>query len=202
MHLWIAKMTIEIAERRTIYKGWTQLIVATICLPDGRRVNREIEDHGNAVCVLPYDPQRKTAILVRQFRAPVYLATHKTDTLEAIAGILEEPDAMAAARREANEEAGLRLGALEHVATCWTMPGISTEQMTLYLSCYGESDRIGPGGGCADEHECITAVEVDLPDLITLADTGDLADMKTFVLVQALKLRRPDLFAAAGPKSA
>ncbi len=39
-------------------------------------------------------------------------------------------------RREALEEGGLRLGALEHVATVWSMPGVSTERMALYLAEY------------------------------------------------------------------
>ena len=103
-------------------------------------MRREVEDHGAAVCVLPYDPVRRTAILVRQFRAPVFLAAEQEELLEAIAGLVS-PDPAACGRREAMEEAGLALHAVEHVASVWTMPGVSTEFMHLYLAPYGR--RIG-----------------------------------------------------------
>ena len=48
--------------------------------------------------------------------------------------------------------------------------------------------------GIVDEDEDITAVELKLAELAALADTGKLADIKTLVLVQTLRLRRPDLF--------
>jgi nudix-type nucleoside diphosphatase (YffH/AdpP family) len=163
-------------------------------LPDGRIVKREIEDHGSAVCVLPYDPVRRMAILVRQFRAPVFFSAQQEETLEAVAGILEETDPAACARREAHEEAGLALRSLEPVASAWTMPGISTERMFFYLAPYGLKDRVADGGGVAAEHECISVVEMTLADVAALSDTGHLVDLKTLVLAQALRLRHPDLF--------
>ena len=75
------------------------------------------------------------------------------------------------------------------------MPGVSTERMHLYLAPYGEADRAGPGGGVPDEHEHTTVVEMALGALAAMADSGRLDDMKTLVLVQTLRLRRPDLFA-------
>jgi nudix-type nucleoside diphosphatase (YffH/AdpP family) len=145
--------------------------------------------------VLPYDPARRVAILVRQFRVPVFMVNQAEDTLEAIAGILESDDPFACARREAMEEAGLRLTRLEPVASAWTMPGVSTECMHLYLAPYAEADRVGPGGGLAQEHEDTRVMELTLSGLAALADAGRLDDMKTLVLVQTLRLRRPDLFA-------
>src|SRR5437588_1596204 len=147
-------MSCEITHIDTIYEGWSRYLIATVALPDGETVRREIEDHGRAVGILPYDPRRRTAILVRQFRAPIFYAERHADTLEAIAGIVErsDPDPAACARREAFEEAGLRLHALEHVTTAWTMPGISTERMDLYLAACAPADREGDGGGVAGEH--------------------------------------------------
>jgi len=88
------------------------------------------------------------------------------------------------------QEAGLELGELEPVAAGWTMPGISTERMHLYLATYRGRAREGRGG--VDEDEDI--IELSLAQLAALADTGKLADIKTLVLVQTLRLRRPDLF--------
>ena len=177
---------------KTVHTGWAKFLVAKVRLADGRSFRREIEDHGAAACVLPYDPERRTAVLVRQLRVPVYYITGEAHTLEAIAGIIEETDPAETARREAHEEAGIELGAIEAVAEGWTMPGISTERMHFYLANYRGRVREEPGG--ADEDEEITAVELSLDELVRLADHGGLADAKTLVLVQTLRLRRPDLF--------
>ena len=178
-------MAIEILNVETVYKGWSSFMIATVRLADGRTIRREIEHHGVAVVVLPYDPERRTAILVRQFRAPVLYAENRQDMLEAIAGKLDETDPEAATRREAMEEAGLKLGRLEAVGTVWSMPGISTERMSLYLAPYTQADRIGPGGGLAEEHEDIIVVELPLAELAAAADAGRLIDLKTLVLTQA-----------------
>ncbi|SRR5258708_16181696 len=187
-------MAIEITSVKAIYEGWAKYLVATVRLPDGQIVMREIEDHGTAACVLPYDMQRKTAILVEQFRAPVMFATRRPKMLEAIAGTMDEADPIATARREAFEEAGLQIDTLEPVTTAWTMPGISTERMSLFLAPYTQCNRIGAGGGLRHEHEMITVREIPLSDLADMADSERLDDMKTLLLVPTLRLRHPKLF--------
>jgi nudix-type nucleoside diphosphatase (YffH/AdpP family) len=187
-------MTIQFEDIRTIHAGWARFLLATIRLPNGQTIRREIEDHGAAVAVLPYDARRKTAILVQQFRAPAWLAAKQEETLEAIAGSVEGPDPSACARREALEEAGLKLDTLEYLFAGWTMSGVSTERMHFFLSPYREADRVGSGGGLASEHEFITVVELALGELADMADAGRLDDAKTLLLVQTLRLRRPELF--------
>jgi nudix-type nucleoside diphosphatase (YffH/AdpP family) len=184
----------EITAVEAKHTGWARLLIATVRLPDGQIIHREIEDHGAAVAVLAYHPQRRTAILVRQFRAPVFYASKQDQTTECIAGILEEADPAACARREAAEEAGLALRSLNHVARVWSMPGISTERMDLYLATYDDAPRLNEGLGVATEHEHITAVEMGLGALARMADAGQVADMKTLVLLQTLRLRHPALF--------
>ncbi len=186
----------EIVRTQVAHAGWTRLLVATVRLPDGRLIGHEIEDHGEAACVLPYNPLRRTAVLVRQLRAPVLFAAKAEETLEAIAGIIEKNEAAAAcARREAREEAHLKLDAVEHVFTAWTMPGLSTERMHFYLAVYAGAARADIDGGLADEHEKTIAAEFRLAELARMADTNDLADVKTLLLLQTLRLRQPQLFA-------
>lgn len=187
-------MATEIVHIETAFKGWGRYLVATLRLADGRTFKREIEDHGTAIGVLAYDPERRVAMLVRQVRAPVLYIEKRQYTLELIAGIVEDGDPAATARREAMEETGLRLGTLEDVATVWTMPGVSTERMSLYLAAYCEADRVEKGGGLAVENEVITVIEMPLAEVARMADGGELTDMKTLALVQTLRLRRPELF--------
>ena len=184
----------ELVTTRIVHEGWATFSVVSIRLSNGDVIRREVEDHGSAVAVLPYDPVRRVAMLVEQLRCPMFVTSGLLVSREAPAGILEGIDPSDCARREALEECGLALSDLEHCGRVWSMPGISTEQIDLFLSPYGMADRIAAGGGLAEEQEHITVVEVPLVDLAVAADAGDISDMKTFALVQTLRLRHPDLF--------
>lgn len=189
-------MTPSIAALELKHERWARMFVATVRLPDGGATLRDVEDHGEAVALLPYDPDRRVALLVRQFRAPPFHAAGEAEMLEAPAGRLDEDDPAECARREAMEEAGLRVGALEPVVVAWTMPALSTERAHLFLSPYRAADRVGQGGGLASEQEGIAVAEMPLADLAAMADAGTLRELKLFALVQTLRLRRPELFAA------
>jgi nudix-type nucleoside diphosphatase (YffH/AdpP family) len=186
----------ELAKVEPAYAGWCKVFVATIRLPDGRSFTREIEHHGRATAVLPFDPVRRTAIVIRQLRAPALYVGRGEHLIEAIAGLVENgEDIAASAQRECLEEAGLRLATIEHIATTWTMPGISTERMDLFLGSYAAADRVSAGGGLPDEHEEIEVIELPLRDLVAMIEAGEEIDMKVLTLVQTLRLRRPELFA-------
>lgn len=187
-------MDADIVATEVQYQGWSRLLIATIRLPTGETFRREIEDHGAAVAVLPYDPVRKVAILVRQFRAPVFLQSGQRHMSECVAGILDEADPQACARREVLEEAGVEVRSLEAVASTWTMPGISTERMHLFLAAYSGPLQARTGLGVASEHEYISVEETSLRAIAAMADAGNVTDMKTLLLVQSLRLRHPHLF--------
>ena len=70
---------------------------------------RETYDRGNGATVLLYDPERRTVLLTRQFRYPVYVNDHPDGMLvETAAGLLDDDDPVTAIRREAAEETGAR----------------------------------------------------------------------------------------------
>lgn len=189
-------MPIRITGQETVYAGWSKIIRAKLAAPDGGEFVREIEHHGNAVAVLPYDPARRCALMVAAPRAPVVWAGGPAELIEAPAGMLEDGEAAeVCARREAAEEVGVRLGALEPVAEAWSTPGVSSEKIALLLAPYSQADRTGEGGGLADENELIEVRELPLADLWARFEAGGLQDMKTLVLLLALRQRRPELFA-------
>ncbi len=185
----------EIVDLKIMHDGWSRLLTLRIRLPDGQVIKREVEDHGSAVSVLPYDPERRVAMLVRLFRAPAFYVDGQAEMLEAPAGLLEEDNPADCARREALEEVGLTLTSLEPAGGVWTMSGISTEYMHLFFAPYGPEARTHEGGGLAGENEHITVVEMKLSELAAMADEGRLSDLKTLALIQTLRLRRPELFA-------
>jgi nudix-type nucleoside diphosphatase (YffH/AdpP family) len=186
-----------IKQVETLYEGWRKLLKLTIEMPDGRTMAREVLNSADAAAVLPYDPEARKVILVRQFRAPVMHVEGQPAFLEAVAGLLDEDEPEACAKREAMEEAGLRLRTLERVVTAWSTPGITTERLHLFLAPYTSADRVEEGGGLAEEHEDIEVLEIGLDELRGMLERGAIADMKTLVLIQALQLRRPELFGKA-----
>ena len=103
-------MAAKIVSIETIYEGWSKFSRAMI-QTSGKPFKREIEDHGRAVVVLPYNPHTRTVILVRLLRAPVLVAAAEDSLLEAPAGLIDDDDPADAARREVMEEAGIRVAA-------------------------------------------------------------------------------------------
>jgi nudix-type nucleoside diphosphatase (YffH/AdpP family) len=193
-------MPIELIKVETLHDGWGKFVIAHIRMADGQELTREIEDHGNAVGVLAYNPKQRTAILVRQFRAPMFYANKLEHTLEVIAGGCKGNNPRECVQREAIEEAGLRLRNLEHVLTGMNMPGVSTMCIDLYLAAYQEGDVISVGGGLAEEGEDVTAVEIGLTELAHMVDAGASFDLATAFLVQTLRLRHSELFEGASPR--
>jgi nudix-type nucleoside diphosphatase (YffH/AdpP family) len=187
----------QILSEEPLSQGYIKLLKLRVRLPDGAEVDREIESHGDAACVLAYDPDRRVALMVSSPRLPILKATGQDHRLlEAPAGMLEGMEPEATVRKEAMEEAGLELREVEKVAWTWSSPGVSTERVTLFLAAYSPADRKGEGGGAEGEHENIVLQEVPLTELWTLAQGTDAVDLKTFALLQALRLKRPGLFAA------
>ncbi|MEA2985163.1 MAG: hypothetical protein QOD94_1417, partial [Alphaproteobacteria bacterium] len=76
----------EIIAKYALHEGWCNLLRLRIRV-DSSEVIREVEDHGRAVAVLPYDPVRRTALLIRLLRAPVLLTAGIAELLEAPAGL-------------------------------------------------------------------------------------------------------------------
>ncbi|TAJ71078.1 MAG: NUDIX hydrolase [Phenylobacterium sp.] len=186
--------TVELRRVETVYQGYITLLSATFSGSDGETFNREIEHHGRAACVLPYDPERKTALMVNLPRAPVIWAGGPPELLEAPAGMVENEDPEETAIREAMEECGVALSRLEPVGSPFSCPGVSSERVDLFLAAYAVADRTASGGGVDGEHEHIGVEEVPLSLLWTWVEQRKIEDLKSLALILALRVRRPELF--------
>jgi nudix-type nucleoside diphosphatase (YffH/AdpP family) len=180
-----------------IYEGWNTLDVLTVEVMgadgDVRRHKRELVDHGEAAVVLPIDRARGVAFLVRQWRTGL-LSSDNPYLLEACAGIVdpgETPEI--AARREAEEEVGLKIGAMRSLGTILPSIGTTSEKMHLFVAEISDGDRTEPGGGVPHEGEEIEVVELRLAELYAMARDGRLNDAKTLVIVQRLMLEESSL---------
>jgi nudix-type nucleoside diphosphatase (YffH/AdpP family) len=186
---------IRIRSVELLSDGWTKLkkVVLDYRRRDGdwEPQTREVYERGGAATVLPYDPERGTVLLVRQFRLPVYLASGADSLLEACAGVLDgDEDAETCIRREAEEEMGCRLRDLKRLYSAYTIPGSVTERVTFFSARYTPADRISAGGGHPDEGEDIEVVEMTLDDAFAATRDGRIIDAKTILLIQECVLAK------------
>src|SRR3954467_5286511 len=83
---------------------------------------REVYDNGNSAAILPYDPKRKTVLLTRQLRLPVYLQDGRERSTEACAGKLEGEKAESRIIKEMEEELGYRVNEVEWLFALYPSP--------------------------------------------------------------------------------
>ena len=186
---------VVVRDVEVVSNGWHVLRRTTLDVRrrDGRwdRQQRETYDRGNGAAVLPYDAERGTVLLTRQFRWPAYVNGHPDGMLvEAAAGLLDEDDPETAVRREAAEELGIRLGDVRLVHDAFMSPGSVTERVHCYVGAYRPADRVDAGGGIEDEGEDIEVLELPLVEALAMVDDGRIADGKTIMLLQWVALRR------------
>jgi nudix-type nucleoside diphosphatase (YffH/AdpP family) len=180
---------VAIVSTEVLSDDWARLTKYTIDYRrrDGRteRQMRQVYDRGDGAAILPVDPSRGTVLLVRQFRMPVEVNRERGGMLiEACAGKLDANDPETAIRKEAEEELGFRLKAIRKVYEAYSSPGSISERLTLFLAVYSPADRISAGGGALDEGEDIEVLEIPLPEAAALMERGEIADMKTIILIQ------------------
>jgi len=144
---------------------------------EGRRISvdverwgdheREIVRHPGAVAIIAVDADRRVT-LVRQLREPV-----RKHLLELPAGTCEpDEDALATAKRELVEEAGLAGGEWRLAASFFSTPGFCDELVRLYIA-----EGVEPTERAPQEDEEIELVQVAVAELADLLP--EIEDAKT-----------------------
>ncbi|WP_111734598.1 NUDIX domain-containing protein [Roseovarius amoyensis] len=161
-------------------------------------LTREVFVATDAALVLPYDPVRDRLLLVEQFRmGPYGRGDPRPFVLEPVAGHVDAGETPEdAARREAQEEAGLTLRALEHISSHYCSPGCSTEFFHCYLGL-ADLAQAGQGrGGLADENEDIRTHVLDFDQAMALIGTGEINIGPLVLMLLWLQRERARLRAA------
>ncbi|MEO3739783.1 nudix-type nucleoside diphosphatase, YffH/AdpP family [Kosakonia oryzendophytica] len=153
-----------------------------------QRQSREVYDRGNGAVILLYNRAKRSVVLTRQFRLPLFVSQHHGFLLEAAAGLLDALDPEERIKHEAEEETGYRIEQVEKVFEAWMSPGSVTEKLHFFIAEYDDSRRINEGGGLIDEGEDIEVVEMDFATALAGIRSGDIADGKTIMLLQHLAL--------------
>lgn len=156
----------------------------------GPTISRELFVRPDAVCVLPYDPQTDSVVLVEQFRVGALDKSPEPWLLEIVAGLIdtdEQPEEVA--RREAREEADLELHELVPVMTYYPSPGGSDERVYLYV---GRCSTEGVGGvfGVEEEGEDIRVHVWPLADALQAVEDGRIDNAASIIALQWLALNK------------
>jgi ADP-ribose pyrophosphatase len=155
-------------------------------------LTREVFVVGDAVTVLPYDPLRDRVLLIEQFRmGPFGRGDPLPWQLEAIAGRIDPGETPEdAARREAVEEAGLKLGALEKAAEYYPTPGAVTEYLYSYVALCDLPDGVAGVFGSAGEAEDIKGHLLSFDRLVEVMAAGEIGNAPLLLTVLWLQRER------------
>lgn len=195
---------VEILKRETPFQGFFRVDALTLRHRQyeggwGKPVRRELFVRPRAAAVLPYDPLRGEILLVEQFRVGALEWRASPWCLELIAGLADKEGESAEdlIRREAVEEGGLTLGAMETVAQYMPSPGGTDERLHVFV---GQADLEGAGGifGCPEEGEDIRALTVPVEEIPALLESGLVDNAASLIALQWLLLHRAELDARWG----
>ncbi len=156
-------------------------------------IERELFERGNAAAVLLYDPLRDVVVMLEQFRIGALEAKGGPWLFEIVAGMVEcdeLPEEVV--RREALEEAGCLIQALEFICEYLVSPGGTSERISLYC---GRVDASGVGGvhGLVEEDEDILVQAVPFNEVWRWFEEGKVDSASPIIALQWLAMHRESL---------
>ena len=155
----------------------------------------ELWRRGRGVAVLPYDPVQDSVALIQQFRLPALSAGLDPMMTECAAGLLEiGEDPLEAAKRECEEETGLKPDLFEKIGGFMLMQGGCDE----VLHMYGARVALPPPGeagthGLQAEHEDIKVTVLPAEDAFALLDANKVENATAAICLYWLRTHRDRL---------
>ncbi|MFB3054339.1 MAG: ADP-ribose diphosphatase [Alphaproteobacteria bacterium] len=197
----MSKNEIEILGKSCVFDGYFRIDRYRLrhTLHQGgmsREIVREVFERGNAVGILPFDPDRDEVVMIEQFRIGAYAAGADPWLTEIVAGIIEQGEsAEQVARREIAEETGLKVGDLWPMVRYLSSPGGASEKVELFL---GRVDARGAGGvhGLEFEEEDIRVFPLPYADAAAMVEEGKIGNAMTLIALQWLMLHRHEVMRA------
>jgi ADP-ribose pyrophosphatase len=167
---------------------------------DGQTVpqRRDVVIAGNVAVVIPIDPVRDEIVMLRQFRLAAHLANGRGELVEFVAGRVEPDETViAAARRECEEEIGLAPDKLIPIMTFLPTPGLTDEEVTIFLAAI-DASRVRDGSRTSPDDERLEIFRASLDDLLAALDRGTMRGSPVIIGLQWLALNRGRLATLLG----
>ena len=154
----------------------------------GREISRELFVRHDAVCVLPYDPQRACVVLIEQFRVGAMQKLANPWLLELVAGLIDKDGNRRAAHREGWRRPGPPVRSGRYLPS----PGGTDEVVHLFV---GRCDSEGVGGvhGLPEEGEDIRVHVWPLEDALQAVRDGRINNAASIIALQWLALNRAEV---------
>lgn len=150
------------------------------------RHKREVYDRGNGATILLYNPDKKSVVLIRQFRVATWVNGNEDGRLiETCAGLLDDDEPEVCIRKEAVEETGYAVSEVRKVFELYMSPGGVTEIVHFFIARYDDSIRANNGGGVEDED--IEVLELPFTQALEMMKSGEIRDGKAVILLQYLQ---------------
>ncbi|MHB1510512.1 MAG: NUDIX domain-containing protein [Acidimicrobiales bacterium] len=171
----------QLGERGRLDAGFFKVVTATFVGPDGFTFEREVVRHPGAVCVVPLEADRRSVLMIRQYRGAV-----DAGLLELPAGKrdVQDEDPALCASRELVEEIGRQASSMTEIARFFNSPGMSDEETICYIA-EGLSEVPREAHGVEEEH--IVVERVSIADLEELMAAGELIDAKSIIALLAAR---------------
>ncbi len=110
----------------------------------------------DSVAILLYHTTKDSFLLVKQFRAPVFMNHDKYRfTYELCAGIVDKDISLVEiAQEEIEEECGyqIEIDTIERISSFFTNVGVSGAKQHLFFAKIDENMKVSEGGGVNDEY--------------------------------------------------
>ncbi len=132
---------------------------------EGIQKSWEIVEAHDSVSILLYHKEKRSFVLVKQFRPAVYLNNDNGMTIELCAGIVDKELSLAEiAKEEVEEECGydIPLSNIKKITSFHTSVGFAGSKQTLYFAEVEESMKVSEGGGV--DHEQIEVVYLPIDE--------------------------------------
>src|SRR6266550_870091 len=182
---------VVIAGREVLARGFRPYERVQARRADGAVETRDLLRAGAAVAVLPIDLDRGEVVLIRQFRRAAQLANGRGDLVEIVAGHVELNETpREAARRECLEEIGVAPRLLVELFTYLTSPGLTDEEITLFLGIVDASHATLASDA---EREASALLRAPIEAALSALAAGAVRNGPLVTALQWLALNRPRL---------
>lgn len=178
----------KVLNTKTLYEGYNTAREYELCFPSqapgreyGPVTTREMLHVTDAVFVLIHAPDIDSFVMVREFRTGVFFNKGHDDPflISCVAGAIDGHDSPEdTARRETEEEAGVKAGDLTHIASVYSSPGRTTEKTHVFLTRIAGTPQTGLHG-LAEEGEEIASLIVPRAEAYRMLDERRTMDAMT-----------------------